>query len=204
MYNTIVNRGDIFLVQLPETSNSQQTGTRPFIITSNFLCNKYSPILTGIPLTSKLDKHPLPTHVSLGLECGLLKNSIALAEQIMPVDRILLKERVGYCTDEVMQQIERAIQIQNGIVEQPINIKIINDSLNLLMKIEKMLNYNLFSSNDDDLRDLINEKNLIMGELQYTCRQYNIDYNKLVLKHMNKNNVHQGDGVNNVKWVSTI
>jgi mRNA interferase MazF len=204
MYSGLVNRGDIFLVQLPETNNSQQSGKRPFILTSNYLCNKYSPILTGIPLTSRMDKHPLPTHVMLGLECGLLRDSIALAEQIMPIDRSLLIERVGYCTDEVMQQIERAIKLQNGIEEQPLNIKIINDTLSLIVRIEKMLNDPLFNSNCQDGKELINEKNLLLGELKYTCKQYNIDYNRLLLKHMSKNNIHQGDGVNNGKWVNTI
>jgi mRNA interferase MazF len=182
MYNGIVSRGDIFLVQLPETNNSQQSGKRPFILTSNYLCNKYSTILTGIPLTSKLDKKPLPTHVTLGLECGLLRNSIALAEQIMPVDRYLLIEKVGQCTDEAMQQIERAIQIQNGINEV-INYKYLTDLIKRIRETENFIQeYNYLPR----INAIINECQSLYFDLKLYCTKYNINYHELVYKELSQ------------------
>lgn len=89
--NTSVCYGDIFFACLPNIEHSHvQQGTRPVLIISNETGNRFSPTVTIVPLTSKMAKRPLPTHVCFE-GCGLTKQSVVLAEQIQTLD----KNRLG-------------------------------------------------------------------------------------------------------------
>ena len=100
--NLDLKRGMIVFADLGGNKGSIQSGKRPVLICSNDMNNKYSSVLTVIPLTSKMSKRPLPTHVELNSEntpCLKFK-SIALCEQIITlpkdsIDFIILFSRVG-------------------------------------------------------------------------------------------------------------
>ena len=51
-----VRNFDIWLAALPETGDSVQHGTRPVIVVSNDMANRYSPVISIVPLTSNLNK----------------------------------------------------------------------------------------------------------------------------------------------------
>lgn len=94
--NPIVKQYELWLSNIPASENSHvQHGYRPVLIVSNDTANTHSPVVTVVPLTSKLSKHHLPTHVVLH-EQGLNKNSIALCEQIITLDKSHLLRRIGY------------------------------------------------------------------------------------------------------------
>lgn len=94
--NPIVKQYELWLGNIPSTEDSHvQHGYRPVLIVSNDTANTHSPVVTVVPLTSKLSKHHLPTHVVLH-EQGLDKNSIALCEQIITLDKSHLLRRIGY------------------------------------------------------------------------------------------------------------
>ena len=61
-------------------NSSIQVGKRYAIIVSNDKANKYSSVVTAIPLTS-VEKKVLPTHLDIPSKWGLTKKSILLAEQ---------------------------------------------------------------------------------------------------------------------------
>jgi mRNA-degrading endonuclease toxin of MazEF toxin-antitoxin module len=105
--------GDICMAVLKETPGSCiQSGVRPVLIVSNDKANRFSPVITVIPLTGRLDKKDMPTHVYLR-NCGLARTSIALAEQITAIDRIRLKERIGSIRKTVYEeQIREAVKVQ--------------------------------------------------------------------------------------------
>ena len=73
----MISRGDIYMAKLQsdEDNGSLQEGRRPILIISNDLANKHSPVVTIVPLTSKLRKNPLPTHVLIE-GCGTLKKAL--------------------------------------------------------------------------------------------------------------------------------
>lgn len=114
-------RGDIYYVNLGEKKGQGciQSGVRPVVVISNNKANEHSQTITVVPLTSRVEKKKyLPTHVQIPLEGaeGLLKPSMALGEQVMPLDKRELAEYVGEVTDEsVMDQITVAVQIQIGV-----------------------------------------------------------------------------------------
>ena len=62
-------------LQSDEDNGSLQEGRSPILIISNDLANKHSPVVTIVPLTSKLRKNPLPTHVLIE-GCGTLKKAL--------------------------------------------------------------------------------------------------------------------------------
>lgn len=75
-----IHRGEIFYMTFKEQVGSEQQGGRPVIVVSNETCNKFSPTVTVVPLTTK-DKKPLPTHVELNVE-GLPVYGTILCEHV--------------------------------------------------------------------------------------------------------------------------
>lgn len=106
--------GDIFMAKLEEGVNggSIQTGFRPVLIVSNDKANQFSPVINIIPITSKLGKHKLPTHVLIK-GCGLLQISIALVEQITSINKSQLSRYMGTIKKtEYEMKVKQAIGIQ--------------------------------------------------------------------------------------------
>lgn len=107
---------DIWFAELPLKEGSHvQGGRRPVVVVSNDLANKYSPVVSVIPLTSRLGKRDLPTHVSLYFD-GLTSRSLALCEQVTTVDKRLLTWRIGSVEDiHSRDALNRALAIQFGM-----------------------------------------------------------------------------------------
>ena len=86
---------EIWMADIPAAANSHvQYGRRPVVIVSNDAANTHSPVVTVVPLTSRLKKHQLPTHVYLDGQ-GLDRASIALCEQVTALDTSCLLRRMG-------------------------------------------------------------------------------------------------------------
>ena len=116
-------RGDIYFVDFGEkTATQKPSGIRPAIVVSNNRANEHSPVITVVPLTSKIHKKRfLPTHVYIPVAPGrgLKYESLALAEQVEAVDKERLLDKKGSIADEaIMAEITRAIQIQVGVFEE--------------------------------------------------------------------------------------
>ena len=92
----IPHRGEIYLVDLTTgTVGSEQGGVRPAIIVQNEVGNEFSPTTIICPLTSQVKKR-IPTHVELRKEdCGILKDSTVLCEQVRAVSKERLKKKIG-------------------------------------------------------------------------------------------------------------
>jgi mRNA interferase MazF len=104
-----IKRGDIFYISKishPTIGHEQHPG-RPAVVITNNKANQYSPVIQVIWLTTSPD-HNLPTHVEI---TSSKKPSIALCEQIIPVDVSRLGDYMGHCTDEEMAAIEDAIAL---------------------------------------------------------------------------------------------
>ena len=106
----------VWYAYLPLKEGSQvQGGCRPIIIISNDIANKFSPIISIIPLTSKTRKRSIPTHVEINVD-GLTKTSLALCEQVTVVDKNLLSRCVGEIRSESDRAaLNRALATQFGM-----------------------------------------------------------------------------------------
>lgn len=179
MGKMIVKRGDIILTNLNSNGNDKShkmQGKRPMIIISNDLCNKYSPVLLGVVLTTQ-GKPTLPTHVYIDKNIGLEKNSIALCEHPTPIDRCDLLHKVAECPEEVMLQIERALEIQ----QIAFNIDEANNLAMMIYELELEIAESSKLHNYVPQRTVSVRNGLFQQLLQY-CKQYRVDY-KIILKN---------------------
>ena len=110
----MVKRGEIYFTTLGDGVGSEQSGRRPVIIVQNNIGNLYSGTVIVIPVTSA-SKKPMQTHVSLGRNYGLYRESSALAEQIMTFDKHRLGEYIGTVDDIKMAEIDEALKASLGI-----------------------------------------------------------------------------------------
>lgn len=111
-----VKRGDILYVDLgSKYQGSVQGGTRPVIVISNNRANKYSTVITVVPLSSHISKkRNLPTHVFVSAyrSTGLNVHSMALCEQVMSVDKVQIIGYIGKMDAGTLEQVTRAVQVQ--------------------------------------------------------------------------------------------
>ena len=98
---------------------SVQSGNRPVLVISNDVGNQYSRTVTVIPLTTKLKRMDMPTHIILTEEdCCMfrpqtLQDSVLLAEQITTIAKSALCGRLCRVTSkEKKQEIEQAVAAQ--------------------------------------------------------------------------------------------
>lgn len=94
----------------PQYDGNVQGGSRPVIIVSNDMANRFSNNLTIIPCTSQ-DKKDLPTHIELEINGP----SIALAEDIKTVSKERMGGYIGTCDEELINKIDNAMKIALGL-----------------------------------------------------------------------------------------
>ena len=102
---TAYNKYDIVYGKLPHNEESIQSGCRPFLVISNNIGNKFSPILLVIPLTSQLKNTNQPTHTVIKCDGtnGLTSDSMLLAEQITTISKNKAR-KIGRITDRETQK----------------------------------------------------------------------------------------------------
>ena len=103
------DRGEIYYADLSPVIGSEQGGYRPVVVLQNNKGNRYSTTIIVAPISSKLTKNPLPTHVMVENNY-LEKKSVILLEQIRTIDKQRIREKVGIIDDKIMQLINQAIK----------------------------------------------------------------------------------------------
>jgi mRNA interferase MazF len=111
-----MHRGEIYLVDLNNHVGSEQTGIRPAIIVQNDAGNSHSPTTIICPLTSQR-KPSMMTHVALSpKDCGIIKESIVLCEQICVIDKSLVKKKLGEVRNKAkIEEFNKKLLISIGI-----------------------------------------------------------------------------------------
>ncbi|MTI80294.1 MAG: type II toxin-antitoxin system PemK/MazF family toxin [Firmicutes bacterium] len=113
-----IKRGDVFYADLSPVVGSEQGGTRPVLILQNDIGNQYSPTTIVAAITSQIAKAKLPTHVEIsGGQSGLNRDSVVLLEQIRTIDKSRLLQRVCTLQDDLMCDVNKAVEISLGIIE---------------------------------------------------------------------------------------
>ena len=113
----MIKRGEIYYADLSPVVGSEQGGIRPVLIVQNDIGNKYSPTVIAAAITSQLSKAKLPTHIELGTEAGLAKDSVVLLEQIRTIDKKRLKEKICDISAIKMAEINQALLISLGFYQ---------------------------------------------------------------------------------------
>lgn len=111
-----IKRGDIYWIDKSEyrpAVGSVQKPGRPGIVVSNDANNACAYTLEIVYLTGR-PKKKLPTHCIIN---SAEKPSIALCEQVQTVSDEQIREYIGHCTDEEMEEINRCIAVSLGLPE---------------------------------------------------------------------------------------
>ena len=109
-------RGEIYLASFGNVTGSEQGGTRPVLIIQNDIGNMFSPTTIVAAISSRIEKKDrLPTHVSLGTDFGLNLESFVMLEQVITIDKQRLGKHIGSVSDDVVDKINRAIEVSLGI-----------------------------------------------------------------------------------------
>ena len=114
----MIHRGEIYLIDLSGSMGSEQNGVRPAVVVQNEVGNQFSPTTIVVPLTSR-SKQATPTHISLTPEdCGIVKESIVLCEQVRTVDKARLKRKLGEVKNkQKLADINNRIAISLGLCQ---------------------------------------------------------------------------------------
>ena len=99
-------RGDVLLIQLPDSDQREEKGTRPAIAVQTDVA--VSPMLMVIPVTSSLGAKRFPFTVKLepSAENGLTLTSIAMVFQLRAIDPKRIVRKIGELEAEYLAQID--------------------------------------------------------------------------------------------------
>lgn len=112
-----INRGDIFYANLGDESISKkvhshiQSGTRPVLVVSNNIGNKYSDIVIVIPITTA-NKKFLPLHFKYFHKASY---GIVLCEQLLTISKTQLTSKIDELTHEEMLKVNDKIKQSIGL-----------------------------------------------------------------------------------------
>lgn len=98
------------MADLRPTIGSEQGGVRPVLILQNDVGNQCSNTTIAAPITGRIMKPKLPTHVQL--KDGILrKESVILLEQMRAFDKSRIRSFICKLPKMEMRKVEKAIQI---------------------------------------------------------------------------------------------
>ena len=108
--------GEVWLVELPNSTGHQQNGKRPALIVSNNIGNHYSPIVECIVFTSQKKKN-IPTHAYFKKgEANLSEDSVLLAEQKYSINKYQLIKKIGVLNDDQLIKASIAMVLSTPLV----------------------------------------------------------------------------------------
>lgn len=114
-----IKRGSVVLVNLGDRNGSIQYGIRPCVVISNNLNNKFSNVLTVVPLSTSKFKKDLPTHIAITTDNSEIeKDSIALCEQPTLILKDQIIKELFELDDTLMRQIDFGVMIQLGLLNK--------------------------------------------------------------------------------------
>jgi mRNA interferase MazF len=104
--------GEIWDIRLDPVIGSEIGKTRPALLVSNDLNNKYADLVTVLPLTSHSSSRQYPFEVLIpdGI-AGLTAQSRIKANQVRSVDKQRLVRLRGKLPPEFLPQVEKALKI---------------------------------------------------------------------------------------------
>lgn len=104
-----IKKGDIYYAMLNPVIGSEQDGRRPVVVVQNNLANKHSPTVIIAPITTILKKLYIPTHIVIGKNNFLRKDSTILVEQVRVIDKSRIITFLGKLDEMQMRQVDKAL-----------------------------------------------------------------------------------------------
>ncbi|NCC55114.1 MAG: type II toxin-antitoxin system PemK/MazF family toxin [Erysipelotrichia bacterium] len=106
----MIKRGDVYYCNLSPVVGSEQGGIRPVVVVQNDKGNKYSNTVIIAPISKKMRKPPIPTHVIFSSD-HLNYVSMILLEQIRTIDKSRLEQWICTLDVKTMHEIDVALHV---------------------------------------------------------------------------------------------
>ena len=104
------------MVDIIDRNDNCTCGRRPCIIVQNDIGNEFSPTTIVVPLTTKLKKLEMKTHVLLINPLHEDINSMALCEQVLTVSKSNIVGYVGELNENDMMRVSVGLMCSLGIL----------------------------------------------------------------------------------------
>lgn len=106
-----MKRGEVWWVEFNSSQGGEIQKTRPAVILSNDVSNRFLNRVQIVPLTGQIEKlYPSEAYVKVA---G--KQSKAMADQIATVAKSRLKSVSGKLSSKDLQSVERVVKLQLGL-----------------------------------------------------------------------------------------
>jgi mRNA interferase MazF len=116
-----IKRGDIILCDFNPVVGTEQSGIRPAVIIQIDRANAASPHTIVAPLTSRIRKSLLPSHVFVPIGvANLTQDSVILCEQIRVIDKSRIIRVIGHLDKEYIMQLNVALCTILGLSDDEI------------------------------------------------------------------------------------
>ncbi len=106
----MIKRGDVYYADLSPVVGSEQGGVRPVVVVQNDKGNRYSKTVIVAPISKKMSKPPIPTHVVFS-DHALSYVSMILCEQLRTIDKQRLNQWICTLDYKTIEKIDRAIRV---------------------------------------------------------------------------------------------
>ena len=106
----MIKRGDVYYADLAGVKGSEQGGIRPVVVVQNDKGNRYSKTIIVAPISKKMSKPPIPTHVIFS-NSALSYVSMILCEQLRTIDKSRLGQWICTLDKKTMEKIDHAIMV---------------------------------------------------------------------------------------------
>ena len=110
----MIRRGDVYYADLSPVVGSEQGGVRPVVVVQNDKGNRYSKTIIVAPISKKMSKPPIPTHVIFSHD-SLSYVSMILCEQLRTIDKKRLGQWICTLDEKTLEKINRAIRVSLSI-----------------------------------------------------------------------------------------
>ena len=110
----MIRRGDVYYADLSPVVGSEQGGVRPVVVVQNDKGNRYSKTIIVAPISKKMSKPPIPTHVIFS-DDSLSYVSMILCEQLRTIDKKRLRQWICTLDEKTLEKINRAIRVSLSI-----------------------------------------------------------------------------------------
>jgi mRNA interferase MazF len=105
-----IKRGDIILCDFNPVIGTEQSGIRPAVIIQIDRANIASPYTIVVPLTSRIRKSILSSHVFVPIGvANLTQDSVILCEQIRVIDKSRIIRVIGHLDRDYIMQLNVAL-----------------------------------------------------------------------------------------------
>ncbi len=110
----MIRRGDVYYADLSPVVGSEQGGVRPVVVVQNDKGNRYSKTIIVAPISKKMSKPPIPTHVIFS-DDSLSYVSMILCEKLRTIDKKRLGQWICTLDEKTLEKINRAIRVSLSI-----------------------------------------------------------------------------------------